>query len=535
MGGVLILDPSLEQDKYLQFLDRLVLDLSDRYGAMSRAMAAPVPEIEAWDDYILELNTYYYSSFVDRYVPQLQEMIISDIRSLHNLELEEQALKKLLVSSLRRQARTYNGIKNLTARLQAKQQEIMALQAASRNGLEARGVELIYIWKDLQRALAAWLAGLRHLQDFIDNKPLQSALQKFPHLVSVGVLLEKGDFRSPKAARELNRLLSAWQLLVRLLGKFPADPWPARGNSQLLDKELEKIDLSWDNRKTPELLRSWYTKHVQPTFRLYRESLRLAVEKNERRFALQLAEQLEDWLQSMLLVIEEGLNCLRQDCLELLHFCNLCDDVDRNGLSRMIVFAARTLQAVEESVQDLLDSPQANYANYSYSCSQMVKEASQFLTRQLAEMSPGHRAALGPQMLPLGNLLDGLEARLEQFEEQHSQGLALLRQNSELLTAVDSCLQVLRSHREELERQLSNSYVQQAFAGLNLRLEHLPIATGSMFPAGYMHLVEAGLINTQPAPVPEGRILSAGGDIFIVHLDDQQEIEIPEITIAVKG
>ncbi|NMC27028.1 MAG: hypothetical protein GYA42_02660, partial [Syntrophomonadaceae bacterium] len=201
------MDPSLEQDKYLQFLDRLVLDLSDRYGAMSRAMAAPVLEIEAWDDYILELNTYYYSSFVDRYVPQLREMIITDIRSLHNLELEEQALKKLLVSSLRRQARTYNGIKNLTARLQVKQQEIMALQAASRNGLEARGVELIYIWKDLQRALAAWLAGLRHLQDFIDDKPLQSALQKFPHLVSVGVLLEKGDFLSPKAARELNRLL----------------------------------------------------------------------------------------------------------------------------------------------------------------------------------------------------------------------------------------------------------------------------------------------------------------------------------------
>ncbi|MEQ8235830.1 MAG: hypothetical protein ABRQ23_03540 [Syntrophomonadaceae bacterium] len=531
----MILDPSQEQDKYLQILDQLTLDLSARYGGLSRPLLAPVAEIEAWDDYLLELNSYYYSSFVDRYVPMLREMITTDIRALHNLELEEESLKKLLFSSLMRQARTYNGIKFFTARLQVKQQELIALQAASQNGLEARGVELIYIWKDLKQALAAWLAGLRHLQDFIDDKPMQSALQKFPHLVSVGVLLEKGDFLSPKAGRELNRLLSGWQLLARLLGKFPSDPWPAKSNSYLLDKELEKIDLSWDNRKTPAVLRSWYTKHVQPAFRLYRESLRLAVEKNERRFSLQIAGQMEDWLQAMLLVIEKGLGCLRQDCLELIHFCNLFDDVDRNNLSKMIVFAARTLQSADESVQGLVDSPQATYANYTYSCSQLVGETSQYLTQQLEEMSPGHLTAMGPQLLPLRNLLDGLEVRLEQFEEQNGQGLALLRQNSELLAAIDSCLQVLRSHLEDLERQLSSSYLQQAFAGLKLRIEHLSIATGAMFPASYMHLVEAGLVNTQPASVPEGRILSAGGDIFIVHLDGQQEMEIPEITIAVKG
>lgn len=535
MGGVLILDPSLEQDKYLQVLDQLSIALSDRYGALSRPMLTPAVEIEAWDDYVLELNTFYYSSFVENYLPKLREMIITDIRTLHNLELEGDSLKKLVFSGLRRQARSYNGIKNLTAKLQVKQQEIIALKAASQNGLEARGVESIYIWKDLKQALTDGLSGLRHLQDFIDDKPMQTALQKFPHLVSVGVLLEKGDFVSPKAGRELNRLLAGWQLLVKLLGKFPADPWPAKGNSHLLDKEFEKIDLSWDNRKTPPVLRKWYTKHVQPAFCLYRESLRLAVDKNERRWSLQIAAQMEDWLQSMLLVIDKGLSCLRQDCLELLHFCNLYDDIDRNRLSQMIVFAARTLQAVDESVQALVDSPHATYANYSYSCSQLVKETSQFLTRQLEEMSPAHRNAMAIQLLPLRNLLDSLEARLEQFEEQNSQGLALLRHYSELLTAVDSCLQVIRSHLEELERQLSNSYLQQAFSGLNLRLEHVAITTGSMFPASYMHLVEAGLINTQPASVPEGRILSADGDIFIVHLDGQQEMEIPEITIAVKG
>lgn len=535
MGGVLILDPSLEQDKYLRVLDQLILDLSDRYSSIGQPMLSPGIEIEAWDDYFLELNTYYYTSFVDRYVPKLRETISADIRALHNLVLEEESLKKLLFSSIRRQARSYNGIKDLNSRLQVKKQEIIALQAASQNGLEAWGVELIYIWKDLKHALTASLAGLRHLQDFLDDKPMQTALQKFPHLVSVAVLLEKGDFLSPKTGRELNRLLAGWQFLVKLLGKFPADPWPAKGNSHLLDREFEKIDLSWDNRKTPAVLRSWYTKHVQPAFRLYRESLRLAVEKNDRRWSLHIAGQMQDWLQAMLLVIEKGLICLQQDRLDMLHCANLYDDIDREGLSEMIVFTARTLQSVDGSVQDLLDSTHVTYANYSFRCSQIVSETSQFLTRQLEEMGPGHRTAMEPQLLPLRNRLESLEARLEKFEEQNVRVLGLLQQNNDLVTAVDSCQQVLRGNQEELARQLSSSYLQQAFAGLDLRLEHLAMAAGSMFPASCMHLVEAGLIKTQAASVPEGRILFADGDIFVVHLDGQYEMEIPEIVIAVKG
>ena len=103
-----------------------------------------------------------------------------------------------------------------------------------------------------------------------------------------------------KAIRDFNRLLAAWQLAVKLLVKFQENASPTEETLELLADELYKIDTSWDNRRVPPTIRTWYQQYIQRIFRLYLESLSRSGEKRSRKHTAQTAGYFADWLNSLL-------------------------------------------------------------------------------------------------------------------------------------------------------------------------------------------------------------------------------------------
>lgn len=509
--------------------------MKEQVESQCEAALRPGAEPDALDDYLLEVNSFYYQSFARGFIPQFRQLLAEDIRNLYHIRQQDEARKRSILTTIRQQARLYNQVKNITSLLKGKRQEIQSLELSALRSSEERSVGLLYIWKDYAQNWNSFLCGLRNLQNFLDDHKMMAALNQYPAHAVVSALLYSWEPQNTKAGRDLNRLLATWQLAIKLLAKFIDDPPTSKDAGRLLSNELEKIDTSWDNRKSPTLLRTWYRQHIQKTYRLHLGLLRLGGDKNDRQLAVQASTQLHDWLQALLYVAEKGLASQDQGSRDLISNPYLLTGIDPEYLQEMTVYCARMLQDAEDSIHGLTNSTRAQYSNYSQRCGQVLADNGQYLRLQLDTKVKTQAILLTSSLDNLKNQLDRLENRLEILDEQEAHTAQLQSSYQLLVTSLDSYLELLQSIQEELMRLLSPRNLKRIFTDMDISVEHLAIAAGASFPGTHHNLIDEVLVKTQVGPEPEGRILSTAGDIFIIRLDDLEEREIPAIIIAKKG
>lgn len=527
------MDANLETQKYFDLLNQLLSEMRSNIESQSRPRVG-TEACDRLDDYLLELNSYYYESFVNRYWPDFRKMMTGDLRDLHNLNLQDGSLKRMVLQSIKQQAKIFNQGKTISAQLRNKHRDIRKLALSLQHDLDSAGLQLIYIWKEFSRYWTSFLTEIRKMQNFLDDKPMVAALTAYPALAAVGVFLQTWTPPDAKSNRDLNRLIAAWQLGVRLLAKSALEPFPGKETCQLLVSELEKIDSSWDNRKTPAAVRAWYQQHVQKTFQFYLDVLRIGAERNDRRLVAGSSSQMQEWLQTLLVVLEKGLVYRQENSAELISHFSMVGKGGSETLRDLVIFAARILQGAEETIGGLTSSPQASYSLYSQRCSQVLAESIAYLEQNL-ESAANSVSFLAPQLRLLKDQLELLAAQLELWDEQAGKIEQLNDQYRTLLDSLDAYLLLLQSIQEEQGRVLDARHLRQLFPEMDLHLEHLIIASGSSFPRSHQNLVDEGWIKTQASDAPENRVLFAAGDIFIARLDGQEEREIPEIIIARKG
>jgi len=528
-------DPTPDAQLYRDNLDSFLLQLKNELDAQGTAMLTSIDRQNSLDEYLLQLNTFYYESFHRRFFPLYNQTIKEDIRNLLHIGQQEEVLKKDIIANLMQHARLFNQVKNISALLERKRQETQTILFENQRGSDERSVSLLFVIKELANCWNSFLTVVRNLQILLEDKKLLTALNQYPSHAVVSQLIGDWEPNNSKAVRDFNRLLAAWQLAVKLLVKFRDNPAPGKESLVLLADELQKVDTAWDNRKVPAPIRTWYQQYIQRNFHLYLESLSLSTEKRNQRHTAQTAGQFADWLNSLLTVVEQSITFKSRGGTHLINQLSMFTRIDKDYIKELDVYISRVLPSIEELILSLSSSSQASYQYHSERIGGLLSVFNQYLQQQIDSNLMSRGKLLAFDIGQLRHLINFLDSRLELLNEKEEHSVYASAQYQAIIDSLDSYLKLLQDSREELTRRLTPRYLKNSFQGIDLSIEHVTIAAGSVFPPQYYYLVEDMAISTEEADGPAGLILYAEGDIFIIHLDELTETEIPKIIIAKKG
>ncbi|MDD4802204.1 MAG: hypothetical protein PHF24_04595 [Syntrophomonas sp.] len=522
--------------KYIDQLDDFIAQLKEDLLVHSKAASfTGAPSLKHLDEYILELNVFYYTSFHQKFFPIYRRVIEEDMRSLYELSLQEDTLKRDIVASIKQHARLYNKLKTTAAIMQTKRDEAKNFLIACYPGKEQRIVDLLYILKEIANEWIAFREQIQKYKTLLADKKLLAALEQYPAHVAAANLLIKWDPANNKAQRDLNRLMSSWQLAIKLLSKLPGNDPSTREAAQAVIIELQKIDAAWDNRKAPGALRSWYKQYIQKTFGFYTELISLQGDKNDFRRQSQIAGHFRDWLQSLLYILEQGLLLINHGERVLAADLYAFTRMDADYLQELTDYCSTILPSLDELINTLATSSQADYDLHRERSQKLLYEAICFCQLQINHKLKPQGILLGAKMERLYNKTTLLESRLELLDEKSAHYKETVSQFQLSFDMLDSCLNIINVIREEILKSLNHRNIKRSFPNINLRFNHIPLKIGQQFPADYLYLTNKSSFAFQLADAPPNQILYDEGDIFLINMDDLQEELIPSVILSKKG
>ncbi len=527
-------ESALDTQAYKHTVDDLLHELKNQVDRQTLA-AASEAGLNSLDEYLLELNTFYYKSFHNRFFPHYEQIIQEDIRNLLHLSQDEAILKQNILALLKRYARLCNRVKHTSALWERKRQETQALRSECSQGSEERNVSLLYYLKEMYGNWNSFLTLIQNIQAMQQDDLFMAALKQYPPHAAAANLIAAWNPENSRETRDFNRLLASWKLSTRLLGKLQDDPSPSRESYETLMQEIKQADLNWDNRKVNPVVRTWYQQYIQQAFRLYWECLNLNAEKRDSRLISKAARQFEEWLNSLLTVIEQSMLYKSRGWEELAVQADLLAKIDKACLNEMDSYTSRLLQSMDELIQSLSISNRADYRNHSQRAGALLNLSSERLQEELENKSIPRSSIIKSALERLKYQNEYLETGIELLNDKEDHSVNTRSQCQAILDALDSYLELLTNIKDELNRMLSPRHLKNIFQNIDLKMEHALILPGASFPSQYNYLIVEKMIETEVSDMPGGQILYTEGDIFVFHLDDSIVYEIPKIIVAKRG
>lgn len=482
---------------------------------------------------LLDLNTYYYQSFNERFFPLYKSKMGADISAIYRISRGETALKVDIINNLKRMAQIYNRIKFAVNLLGVSRDSVHSLLQNSDRGQEQRIVELLYTLKDLDKSLLTFLNLLSKWQRFLEDRELLNNLAAYPFHLALHSLLLAWEEDNPRFTRDFKRLMINLQLAAQLLLKlqYSDDPCLAARNS-ILD-ELKKLEFSLGGKKYSPVLAGWYKQHIQSQFLLYLDLLGLYAEKNERKRCLQTAQAFAKWLQALLYLLEKAtlspheLGPLFLD----LHSLALIP-AELNEISDL---TRRTSQSLQDLIKDLSASTNPGFELFSTASKHIITVATPQIKSILEQGKIPSGTVLSNGLSRLSMQISQLDMQLDLLNDKEEHSDKLRQQYQLMLNNMDSYQALLQEAKNELSRALAPRNISRNFKDMDLRVEHIAVNQGEIFPARYLSLLP-GLpdINTD-ASNQDYIVQEEDGDIFVFKLDELYEELVPNIVLGRKG
>lgn len=493
-------------------------------------------DCESLDQYLLDLNTFYYQSFHHRFMPQYRQAIENDWRRIHKLSRQEQSLQTDLINVLRFYVRICNRTRRAARQLQDLRTEINLRWSTLQAAAETRGVDLLYLLKEHVEGWVFFVQQVDIARSLQADKQLLDTLERFPACGLAASLFRSADFQTGKEKRDLNRLLSQWQLAIRLLANIQNthSTSPGKDLFNSLISELEKVDAVWDNRKTLPAVRAWYKQSVQPGYHLYLEALRSYGARPDQRRAARMAVQFQDWLRAWLHVLEQCSGFQSRGWEDWMDRLPALSCLDERYSLELADFGQRGRRSLDDLISSLTTSQAGSYNSFSQSSRQTLTDAAQYLHKSL-DTQPGSRSPLRFAVQKLDAEVDMALREIELLDERETNARKSITAYQEIQTILDAETEMLESFVRQMDQMLDSRNLQSRFEDSSLQIERVVIRTGALLPPAGSGWIEKGLISTEVAEAPEGMILYAEGDIYIIRLGEQVCEEIPKIVVTRKG
>ncbi len=526
---------AVDTGQYANLLEDFLLKMQQNLNRTAVTAAGSVGDLTMLEQYVLDLNTFYYESFHDHFMPLYKQTIENEVRRLLNLNLQDSAVKNNLMTTLKLYIKSFNQTKYTLRQLQEQRQEVELQRSALQTGNDIRSVDLLYILKEQSEAWTLFCIQAETASKLTEDDSLLKILNNYPVCTMAANLIPAWGSKGSKEKRLLNRLLADWQLGLKVLQKLQENPPNGKDTSLTGIEQLEEIDSNWDNRKVNSAVRSWYQSNVQKDYHLYLDVLKSAVSKNEFKRSQRHAGQFRDWLQAWLSTLEQCITWESRGWGQWVQALNRLQYLNPQLCQELADYGRKKLKSLNVLIEGLSSSADASYRNYSEGSRNIISEAYNYL--QPISLDWGNFRS-DPLSVALFHLISQLDLSLNQIDlidEREFNSEQAINRFSSLLATMDANIVRLESSLELMAKQIASPGMKGIFQEMHLSFEQITIEKGAILPASCRGWADKGQIESRQDAAAAGTVMYTEGDIFRIRLGEVQYDEVPRIIIAKKG
>ncbi|MEQ8175122.1 MAG: hypothetical protein ABRQ26_08640 [Syntrophomonadaceae bacterium] len=519
--------PEIYTAQLEELLDRLHKDISSNFDALT-----DVKDVRQLDDYILQLNSFYYGSFHEKIFPLYRQLIQEDMQAQLNLALQEDTLRQGILGNIKRYAQLYNQVKRLTATLNQGKEITYRLILTNDRREDHNSIDLYAALRHWREHVQASAGQVGKLEEIIEDRDFCQALGKSLGNWPVVHFLEQVDLSQPEQGSCYTDLLSYLNYCRALLRQMQKEDKPYVKSSGIF-KELDEQTTRLLRRSMPVSFAN-YRQYwsdliggILPTLPLYVKLGESELYKNSLR---RLLQQCDDHI----LLLERAQHLLIGGYREVLLLAS------RGPLERS--FDIKQLQANLNRILDSLNAlekefslpGESDFQNFSQQAGDRLEEAGELLYKPgpYESATPALMLFTGLYRLDLERqyLLRTIEMMREDFRRRHELQEVLLH----VVNSLDSFTNLLGNIRADLERLLAPRNLSRLWKDLDVRVERIPLENGKPFPSRFLHLLDKNKLDQLPAGSEDILVLYEEGDLFIIRVGSEQDEEIPYVNIARK-
>lgn len=482
------------------------------------------------DNYIFELNSFYYRSFTERLFPLYRSSVQEEVSRLLKLSRQETMVKMDIMANIKRYAKLYNQVKSILSICQESRENAgQALLSFSREQ-DHRAVELLYTLKQLENEFVNLNTLISRINTWLEDEELMFLIKTHPAAIPALQMASLLDRNNPLQADAISRLLVYLTYLVKTLSRFQS-----RQNSKQTDGIIEEI-----RKRTPvfswlpetEGLINFYEVHVKTRISLYLDAIQLGLVSEQPELLNRSVIDFDNFLSGLIMLLEKTSPSAPALSTAVSPNKMLIDTVNKlNDDSLNIV---KTITGI---TSELSGSGEPDFTYFSTKIQEILQPATSLLKNAITTIElacfPELFTGLNRAELQLSLLTARIDL-LNQKQEHHNE---VLKHLLTIVNMLDNYLNILANIRGDLERILAPRNISRAWKEVNLKVERIPLQKGQVFPPDYLYLLDKHLVETHLCQddQEDNLVLHEEGDLFIIRVDELLEEEIPYLVIAQKG
>ena len=547
-------DKSLSQlnEHYEQMLEAFLKEIQREcerqaveFGYSDLTPEGSIIPTEVWEDYLHEVNSFYYRSFHQGFFPAYRDTVKAETAEIYQVSRQVDTLREEIANNLIRYAQLYNRLKHLIQVLRGLVGEVEERQVELEQSREGVYHFLYQSLVELQEAvgeLQGWYSSLEKLW----AEP--HCLELVARYVELQLLLRDREVdESPDLDTGHRDAVGRW--LAVMANSAEALQVLAQEADAMLPEEVGK---SWqaianDLFRVPvgvpgfveDFIHYGLVPRLQAEVALVGLRLKLRMLDSDQALVEDDEEgilEVRDYVASIQPVLERIL-ALRRDlrCRELMAQPGYVEPADMEKIQSM----SRLLREFEcelgNGAEKLRQGRDLNPRELEQVAEAAVFRFEKELTRRM-----GRAEFKVPMRLQLEN--EGFRGRLSLFavkfwyyreQLEHSlQEIDRYRHLTDLLRRHGEIFDVLQ---DDLELLLSPRSLRRAWGDLTVEVNRYPLIRGEQLPSECVHLLEEGRIERRLVPEKEYlTVLEEKGDLFRVEVDGLVRWEIPHLVVGMK-
>ncbi len=477
------------------------------------------------DEFITDLNHYYYQSFHERFIPLYRAHWEEEAKRLYGIVRDEAALKDDIIKNLKRSAQIYNQVKNGLNVLTYNHEQIDYLRIGIGRKQEQLLLELIYALKETETVLAECLDLLHAGHTLATEKELQKSMKIYPFQSILKHLWNAWDPDSNTWGRDFKRLLINLELCVKLLGKISGSDEKQAEDWDAWLAELYKTEQHLNNKKYSSVLNEWYRQNLRPQFMLYTELLDLNIKRRDRKGIQSSISIFENWLRALLVLLERTnrRNGRPEPLLLEMYYVN---SMDASLIKELIDHLSKARQDLQVLIKQHGKSAHPELAIFREAARNFLNQTWPTFKR-LSKTNSMDFNLLNNMLAQMRNHFSWLENQINHLDNQIEHIQKMQQQYEQILATIDNYQNILTEMKNQLARTLAPRNLNRRFKDWEVRVEHIPLHKDESFPVEYLNLLEHG----QTLAGQDYIIDEEDGDLFIFGLGERKEALVPNIKL----
>lgn len=485
---------------------------------------------EELDNYVFELNSFYYRSFTERLFPLYRSSVQEEISRLLKLSRQETMVKMDILANIKRYAKLYNQVKSILSICRVSREDAgQALLSFSREQ-DHRAVELLYTLKLLENEFINLNTLISGVNTWMEDGELMFLVQTHPAAIPTLQMVSSLDRSHPLQADALNHLLIYLTYLVKALSRVQ----PRQDSKQIsgIIEEIRKRTPIFSRTPDIEALINFYEVHVKSRISLYLDAIQLGLVSEQPEVLNRNVTNFENFLSGLIMLLEKA-----SPSTPALSIAVNLNNMVIDNVKKLNNDSINIEKAISSITSELSGTGEPDFTYFSAKIQEILEPASSLLKNALATKEltcfPVLFTGLNRAELQFSLLTARIDL-LNQKQEHHNE---VLKHFLTIVNMLDNYLNLLANIRGDLERILAPRNISRAWKEVNIKVDRIPLQKGHVFPPEYIYLLDKHLVETHLCQdgQEDNLILHEEGDLFIIRVDELLEEEMPYLIITQKG